>query len=194
MQINELPTTTGARPENVLAIDKSAVTYQITTNNASVGYLYDHGSDVSADAEWIEAKYHGPFLDSDSSNQYQIYLAGLQRESGSTAQLGTVSKDWVKTYLGLPTGTPTVASSLAAITQVTSEVVNQPDITIGNSGWAYLTIPASGTPLFAIATYWSGMANGHTALAIVGSGSTWYLTGTPGVTVTGLKVRYFFIG
>lgn len=194
MQINELPATTNAPRDAVVPVDVSSVTKKVETDNFSAGYLFDHG-DTAPDETWVEAKFRGSYLD-ETANTETIYMAGMQRKApnSSIASIGTVTKDWVKEYLGIPTGTPTVASRFAAITQVTSQVVNQPDLTIGNNGWVQLTIPASGTPLFAIATTWTIMTSPFSALAIVGTGSNWYLTGNPGVTVKGLKVRYFFIG
>ena len=160
-----------------IAVDTGSATGKMYPQNIKAGYIRDKYPNGTNKA--LKATYNGAYLSPDQD--HPVYLAGMQRaaDDSNIPVIGTVSAATVKTLLGVST--------------VTNADITQPDLTIGNNGWVELTKPASGTPMFAMAATWGTMTNGQTALAIAGFGSHWYLTGTPGVTVTGLVVRYIFV-
>ena len=156
-----------------IAVDTGSATAKVYPVNIKAGVLRD--SDNGTD---MKVSFNHAYL---TPGEQNLYLVGAQRDtSDSNVPLfATVQASTAKTMLD--------------VSKVSSVVIDQPSLTIGNEGYVAITIPSSGTPLFAIVTTWSTMSGAKTALAIAGTGSSWYLTGTPGVTVTGMKVRYFFV-
>lgn len=156
-----------------IAVDTGSATAKAYPINIKAGVLRD--SDNGAD---MKVSFNHAYL---TPGEQNLYLVGAQRDiSDSNVPLfATVQASTAKVMLD--------------VSKVSYTDVTQSDLTIGNNGYVALTKPSSGTPVFAMATTWTAMPGTKTALSIVGSGNNWYLTGTPGATVTGLKVRYFFV-
>lgn len=157
---------------DVIAVDTGTATRKAIPSQIKAGVIRDNNNGQN-----MIARYSGDYLA--PAEGRTVYIAGMQLNENNTPVIATIAPNTVKSLLG--------------VSSVTSEVIDQGDLTIGNNGYVQLSGPSS-SALFAIATYWYSMPGTKTAIAIVGSGTTWYLTGTPGATVTQLKVRYFFIG
>lgn len=75
------------------------------------------------------------------------------------------------------------------------DVTQSSTVTLNSSGYALLAKPATGTPVFAIVAGWSS-TSAATALAVCrgGAANSWYITGNANVSISGLSIRYFFLG
>ena len=173
-QIHELSALGREMTDNdMVAVDTGSATRKTYPSQIRAGVIRDSTSGGDMSASFSHA-YLTP------AENRPVFLAGMQREaSNNRPVIATVEASTVKTLLD--------------VSKVSYADITQSTVTIGASGYVELTKPSSGTPVFAMVATWSSMTDGYTALAIAGFGSHWYLTGTPGVTVTGMVVRYFFV-
>ena len=157
---------------DMIAVDTGSATRKAYPYQIKAGVIRDsnNGEDVNLS---YSASYLAP------AEGRPVYIAGMQRDANNVPIVGTIANATVKTMLG--------------VNGISYTDVGPNDVTIGTNGWVNVATPSSGTPVFAYVANYTAMPGTKTALAIVGNGSNWYLTGAPGAVVTGLVVRYFFI-
>lgn len=159
---------------DTIAVDTGSATRKAYPYQIKAGVVRDSSSGVDIDVSFSHA-YLTP------TSEKPVYLAAMQRQADNNDRplISTIEASTAKTLLD--------------VSKVTYADITQSAVTIGANGYVELTKPASGTPVFAMVATWGSESGGQTALAIAGFGSHWYLTGTPGVTVAGMVVRYFFV-
>lgn len=174
-QIHELSTLGRVMNDtDVIAVDTGTTTRKVIPSQIKAGVIRD-----SYDGGNVNLRYGGDYLT--PAENRPIFIAAMQRDANNTPVVATVAPSTLLTLLGIST-----------------QITEAADFTTNNRGYVRLTNAPAGA-VFAQVYTWTDTVDGSggrvpSPLSVCGDGTNWYLTGNPNVTVTGLRVRYLFIG